>query len=206
MVQRKMLPLTLNVSNPKLLTNFFSCSFLLHQFSSTLLVAPLMAIKGKTFITIKRNDQLLKLNCRVYGSPLPTIHWLKDGMYLRTIGNAIHFQKSSPNFTVTQKGGQIGMYNSSLSYSISNETMSKCSLKSTLTLTVMNVHDLGVYNCIALNVHGKSQALYRITGEFIFLLLIHSRLLLLAIIFLFFFQLNHPEFLLRVKSLTSLGF
>ena len=123
-----------------------------------------MAIKGKTFITVKRNDQQLRLDCRVYGSPLPSIHWQKDRMSLPSIGDSIAYEDPH-ECNSTLRCEMLEVYNSSLSYSISNEVMSKCSLKSTLTLTINNVVDLGLYHCIASNTHGKSYAFYRINGK-----------------------------------------
>lgn len=129
-------------------------------------VAPVMAIKGKTFVTIKRNDQLLRLKCRVYGSPLPKTQWLKESMYLvdsHTLANTDQLNISDTN----ESDDSFTIYNDSLSFSISNEVKSKCSIKSTLTLTVNTENDLGWYHCIAKNIHGKVYASYRIEGEFL---------------------------------------
>lgn len=198
LLPRKMLPLTFNVSKVHSSTVVVAAvNKRLIYLPLQISVAPVMAIKGKTLITIKQNEQLLKLNCRVYGSPLPSINWQKDGMSLPAVaGDSVDTRGESDedeneddlragiadgedegegrldsvqvNATTSPSKANdlpVQVYNSSLSYSISNEVMSKCSLRSTLTLTIMNVVDLGLYHCIASNVHGKSVSFYRINGK-----------------------------------------
>lgn len=162
-------------------------------------VAPVMAIKGKTYITIKRNDQLLRLKCRVYGSPLPSVQWLKESMYLVSPDQLTDTDQSK-NSSSNENDDSFTIYNESLSYSISKDIKSKCSIKSTLTLTINSVDDLGWYHCIAKNKHGKVHASYRVEGK---LSLSHSTRSLDT--YLALSQLNHLECSQRTESLTSLA-
>ena len=159
-----------------------------------------MAIKGKTYITIKRNDQLLRLKCRVYGSPLPRVQWLKESMHLVSSDQLADSDQSN-----SSGGGEsddsLKMYNDSLSYSISKDVKSKCSIKSTLTLTVNSVHDLGWYHCIAQNKHGKVHASYRVEGESSATLIRPNYMTLVSLS-----QLNHLACSQKIESSTSLAF
>lgn len=117
-------------------------------------VEPVMAVTGRTWITIKSVEQKLRLVCRVFGSPSPVIEWRREDGHELSLDNQTYFWN----------GQDTSSSDSSLIYSISDDKPSKCCTESSLRLLISSESHLGSYLCFARNPYGSSVATFTIEG------------------------------------------
>ena len=121
-------------------------------------VEPVMAVTGRTWITIKASEQKLRLVCRVFGSPTPIIEWRRENGSELTLENQTRVNLETLSFDSPPSS-------SSLMYTISNQRPTVCSIVSSLRLLISSEDDLGSYLCLARNTHGSSVATFTIRGK-----------------------------------------